>query len=156
MRIGLISVLICFLLNLTLSDCPAQPVMQIHQPDGIREFRIEDIVSINFRNLSTPADREKFGQVLSKFMLLKNYPNPFNPSTTIPYELYRAGPVEIAIYDISGRKIATLLSGEQNAGHHRIVWNGRTDAGTPVPVGTYICRLTLDGATRTQKMILLK
>ena len=87
----------------------------------------------------------------SKTSLLKNYPNPFNPATTIKYELAAAAEVTINIYDILGRKVDSLKPGRQQAGSHAIVW----DAGE-LPSGVYFARMSNQGRSDVLKMILLK
>jgi beta-glucanase (GH16 family) len=84
-------------------------------------------------------------------------PNPFNPSTTISYELPAAATVSLAVYDVAGKVVRTLVAAESvDAGRHEVTWNGRDDAGRAAPAGVYFCRLDAGGATRTQRMTLLK
>ena len=90
------------------------------------------------------------------FGLRQNYPNPFNPSTMIEYSLPVTVYTEIKIFDILGRTIRTLISGEQNAGFHRTSWNGLDDSGVPVAAGVYLCTMTVERYTETRKLILLK
>jgi hypothetical protein len=85
-----------------------------------------------------------------------NRPNPFNPMTTIRYAVPARGKVELSVYDVAGRRVATLVEGEVEAGSHAAVWNGTTDSGEAVATGVYFARLSAAGETRTQKMILLK
>jgi formylglycine-generating enzyme required for sulfatase activity len=87
--------------------------------------------------------------------LLRNYPNPFNPSTTIPYELQRAARVRLEIYNALGQNIATLIDAERPAGHHRAVWNGLDGRGQGVATGIYIYRLTVDGLASSQRMVMI-
>jgi hypothetical protein len=84
------------------------------------------------------------------------HPNPFNPSTEIRYVLPRASRVEIAIYDASGRLVSELANEEQVQGDHGVHWDGRDARGATVGSGVYFVRLTANGETRTQKMVLLK
>ncbi len=90
------------------------------------------------------------------FSLSQNYPNPFNPSTTIEYSLARTGPVDIAIFDVNGRKVRTLAGGIERQGTHKAVWNGKNDRGTPVASGVYFYRLIAGDFTQIRKMILLR
>jgi hypothetical protein len=85
------------------------------------------------------------------------YPNPFNPSVTI--ELQCSGtndPVEIGIFDVSGRKVRTVFSGRLNAGARKLIWNGRSDSGARVASGVYFCRLRSGSETDLKKIILLR
>ncbi|MDZ7370750.1 MAG: T9SS type A sorting domain-containing protein [candidate division KSB1 bacterium] len=79
------------------------------------------------------------------FGLVKNYPNPFNPETTIEYTLPSSGRVELAIYSADGRFITGLVSMRQTAGTHRVTWNGRNGSGAAIPSGVYYARLSFDG-----------
>ncbi len=87
-----------------------------------------------------------------RFELYSNYPNPFNPSTTIQYDLPRSARVEVQVYDVLGRMVATLVNNErQSAGAHSIRFNGSNLAS-----GVYFFRLTADDYVATRKMMLLK
>lgn len=85
-----------------------------------------------------------------------NYPNPFNPSTTITFSLPSTEKTELAVYSISGQKIRTLVSGPLNAGTHSICWDGRNDQGSPVASGVYIAHLRAEEHTAARKMLLLR
>ena len=83
-------------------------------------------------------------------------PNPFNPKTTIHFALPVAATVELAVYDVKGRRLATLASGRLEAGEHQATWLGTDDAGSPQSSGVYFVRLSAEGTTLTHKMLLLK
>jgi hypothetical protein len=87
---------------------------------------------------------------------LSNYPNPFNPETTISFSLNEAGPVELAIYNIKGQKIKTLVNETLPAQNYNIVWNGRDDNNQQVSSGVYFYRMHTPTYTSTRKMILMK
>lgn len=89
-------------------------------------------------------------------LLNQNRPNPFNPSTAITYELPRSLRARLEIYDVAGRRIATLFDEVQDAGPHRTLWSGRDDAGRPVPSGVYLYRLWTPGGETSRRMVLLK
>ena len=86
-----------------------------------------------------------------KLTLAPNYPNPFNPSTTVTYTLARSGPVELSVYDLTGRVVSSLVDGVQPAGHHEV----RFDA-DGLPTGTYIYRLRAGAETLTRTMTLVR
>jgi hypothetical protein len=95
------------------------------------------------------------------FGLGQNYPNPFNPSTYITYSLPEDAFVSLKVYNVLGQEVKTLVSGQQTATSHRVVWDGTDAAGTPVASGMYICRLTAmqsNGAVTadSKKMMLTK
>ncbi len=85
------------------------------------------------------------------------WPNPFNPTTTIAYELPAPATVTLAVYDAAGRRVRTLVAGEfVAAGHHEVAWDGRDAGGRLAAAGVYLCRLRAGAAVRTQRMTLLK
>ena len=90
--------------------------------------------------------------------LRQNYPNPFNPRTRIEYELPQSGLVRLAIYNIRGQRVRTLIQSHRRAGVHGLGWDGRDDAGMPVGSGTYFYRLTVPqaGFQETRPMVLVR
>jgi hypothetical protein len=87
---------------------------------------------------------------------MRSYPNPFNPGTTISYELPKAGPVTVAIYDVRGALVRTLVKGTRTAGAHDTRWDGRNEKGEPAPTGVYFARLSFGGHRASHKLVLLK
>lgn len=88
--------------------------------------------------------------------LLCNYPNPFNPSTSIAFSVPSAGWTTVVVTDILGRIVRELHDGPAAAGHHLLRWDGMDGRGTPVAAGVYVCRLSAGPITRTHTMILVK
>jgi hypothetical protein len=88
--------------------------------------------------------------------LLPCYPNPFNPQTTIVFELPQDGRVAVTVHALSGEKVATLVDGERSAGRHEVVWSGRDADGRPVPSGVYLYRLVARDHRESRRMVLLK
>ena len=88
--------------------------------------------------------------------LSKNYPNPFNPSTTINYELSTAGLVTLVIYDLKGSEVKTLVQEHQDANYHNVVWNGLNNSGQSVASGRYLLKMSAPGYTESITMTLLK
>ena len=94
---------------------------------------------------------------LSVNVLNENYPNPFNPTTTISYNLAENSNVELSIYNLKGQKVCTLVNTIQESGYYEIVWNGMDDAGKNVSSGIYLFKLNAGSHyTSIKKMILLK
>lgn len=91
-----------------------------------------------------------------KFELLGNYPNPFNPSTTIIFNLPKKQKVEINIYNIVGEKIIRLVDQEFNAGRNEIIWNGKNQNGSSVQSGVYFYSIKTMNEIKADKMILIK
>ena len=88
--------------------------------------------------------------------LYQNYPNPFNPSTTIAFFMPRDAHVRLAIYDVSGRLIRTLMNGPMEAGRRSIDWNGRNDRGAGVGSGVYYYRLETGKKVLTRNLVLMR
>jgi len=105
----------------------------------------------------TVDDQTAVGDLPSTFALGAAYPNPFNPSTKIAYAIPAGGGrVDLKIFDLSGRLVRTLVSGEMPAGNHTAVWTGLNDAGRRVASGTYFYRLQAPDFDDTRKMVLVK
>jgi len=83
--------------------------------------------------------------------LYQNYPNPFNPSTTIKYDLPKQSRVKIEVYDILGRKVATLVDETRIAGSYQVIWNANRSAS-----GVYFYRIETGNYCATKKLLLLK
>ena len=85
------------------------------------------------------------------YRLHENYPNPFNPSTRIAYELPVNGWVQLKVYNTLGQEVATLVNGEKSAGRYEVVWDARN-----LPSGIYFYRLQANGFSEVKKLLLLK
>ena len=88
--------------------------------------------------------------------LLQNAPNPFNSQTVLSYFLLEPGPARLEVFSLTGQRVAVLHQGSQQAGYHRLHWDGRDAAGHPVASGAYLYRLVTDDAVLTRKLILLR
>ncbi len=91
-----------------------------------------------------------------EYALYNNYPNPFNPSTNIQYDLPKASGVSLLIYNINGQEVMRWDESNVSPGYYEKTWNGRTQAGVPVSSGMYIYRLIAGDFVQTRKMVLLK
>ena len=91
----------------------------------------------------------------AQFALGPNYPNPFNPSTIIPYQIPTATHVRLEVFNVLGQRIATLVNREQSAGAHTAQWDATDAAGRAVGAGVYIYRLSSGGATVSRRMVLI-
>ncbi|RKY59563.1 MAG: hypothetical protein DRP96_06850, partial [Candidatus Neomarinimicrobiota bacterium] len=125
-----------------------------------RTYTVPDTNSVIF-HWYKDEDRSVLGiddmNVLPKvFALHQNYPNPFNPIMTIKYDLPRESNVKIAIYDVMGREVCTLVNTKQRAGYQSVQWNARDNYGRLVSSGYYIYVMQAGDFHKTQKMILLK
>jgi hypothetical protein len=112
---------------------------------------------------SPPWGKELAGSLIPDvYALRENYPNPFNPVTTIRYELPEDSFTELRIYDIMGREIRTLVNGNEAVGYKNILWDGKDSSGNPVSSGMYIYHFSATSRksnlqfSQTRKMILMK
>jgi len=90
------------------------------------------------------------------FELHSNYPNPFNPGTTIRLDVPKPCRIRLVVYDLLGKRVRVLLDGEMPAGRHRLHWDGLDGNGTPLSTGLYICRMDADGFSFSRRMALVR
>ncbi len=90
------------------------------------------------------------------FALEQNFPNPFNPVTTLRYDLPENSYVNVTVYDMLGREVKTLVNTTQDAGFKSVVWNATNDHGKPVSAGVYLYQIQAGDFVQTKKMVLLK
>ena len=129
--------------------------LDIFDLNGQSEHVLVDIIFYFNETVSTITDVA--GQEGPKsFNLMDNYPNPFNPYTTLRYEILKDEKVEITVYDLSGRVVRKLLNNVQKAGQNHIQWNGLNDQGMTVSSGSYLYNIQAGGHGETRKMVLLR
>ncbi len=92
----------------------------------------------------------------TEYALEQNYPNPFNPTTTISFALPKAGKVDVAVYNVLGQEVNSLVTGELPAGNHSVVWDGRNSSGNTVSSGIYFYRIVAGDYSQSKKMLMLK
>ncbi len=110
-----------------------------------------------FVNVGIPMDSEDESPVLPlKTEIFQNYPNPFNPATTIDFNLADNSPVDLTIYDISGRLVKRLMSDILPAGQHSVLWDGSNDAKEKVSSGVYFYKFNTGTTSIVKQMTLLK
>ena len=118
------------------------------------EFGLDDIYWDGGETTSIIED--EFGENPTKFNLQNSFPNPFNPVTTLRYDLPEDALVNITIYDMVGRVVKTLMNDQQTAGYKSTQWNATNDAGSPVSAGIYLYMIQAGDFRQTKKMVLLK
>ena len=96
-----------------------------------------------------------------EFAVLDNYPNPFNPTTQIQYDMPEQATISLKVYNILGQEVMSLANGVQPAGHHTATWDGRNNFGSQVSTGVYFYRFEATGVSgqtfaTLKKMILMK
>ena len=106
--------------------------------------------------LATQFHRAGRGQRAGVSLVYGNFPNPFNPKTTVAYGLSAAGHVSLKIYGVDGRHLRTLVDAQQTPGRHEAVWDGRDDSGRQLASGAYLARMEAADWTQTIRLLLLK
>ena len=122
-------------------------LMHAHDPQHTGWF--------DFRPQTPDAIKEHPRQV-ERFNLIGSYPNPFNPSTTIKYALPEFAFVSLAIYNLQGHKVRTLLTESLPAGMHTVQWDGTSEDGEPVSAGMYFARWEASELAPTIKLVCLR
>jgi len=110
----------------------------------------------SYYQVSFRTDEIKTEDIPFKTALIGNYPNPFNPSTTISFTLAQSENVKLSIYNVKGQVVKTLINSQQEAGRHSVVWNGDDDYLNKVASGIYFYRLETSAGRQTKRMILMK
>ncbi len=111
-------------------------------------------ISFEITNGIVSNDDENIIPMITR--LNKNYPNPFNPETTISFDLNKNQNVKLEIFNIKGQKVKTLCNDNLNAGNHKYIWNGTDSNNRKVASGVYFAKMTSKSLNKTQKMILMK
>ncbi len=134
------------------NECNADStiLINVHIYTGENDYW-EDNFSINIETLGITGST-----IPTEYILNEAFPNPFNPQTTIKYALPKKGFVTLAIYDLMGRKVKTLISSKKEAGFRSVHWDATNDKGESVSAGMYFYTIESDKFRDTKKMIFLK
>ncbi|MHC1736774.1 MAG: T9SS type A sorting domain-containing protein [Ignavibacteriaceae bacterium] len=135
-------------------------VSAFYPPDSINIARRDSFVlradAVIFEEATLTSIIAEPNMTPETFSLSQNYPNPFNPTTQIKFQLPIDSRVDLRIYDILGREVATLLSDDLKTGYYTTEWNGRNNSGVMVSSGIYIYRIVAGKFVQTKKMMMLK
>ena len=137
----------------------AQLRFEVLRQDALQSLRPGESTLLNtsYRQHAAPWERGAAEWFLpGQFELTQNFPNPFNPTTVIPFALPGDMHVRLAIYNILGQQIRTLVDGPMHSGFHRLMWNGHNDRGRQVAAGVYFYLLEAGPFRQTRKMTLVK
>jgi len=118
------------------------------------EFALDDIYWEGGGNISVNNNNDN--RIPQKYLLKDNYPNPFNPLTTIAYDLHQKSIVDITIYDMLGNVVNNLVNQKETYGYESIQWNATNNQGQPVAAGIYLYTIEAGEFRQTKKMVLLK
>jgi hypothetical protein len=131
------------------------PVLGIGEGDGEILFQLSESVFV--RSVAVRMTLSDVMELAARTPALhQNTPNPFNPRTTIRFDLPAAGPVRLSVYDLTGRLVKVLVEGEIPAGSHEAVWDGRDASGRGMASGNYFARLEAGGRLQTVRMSLVR
>jgi hypothetical protein len=125
-------------------------------PLFLDDIYVENTYVVNLSNPTSGITAAGTPALRPAAALHGNAPNPFNPSTVIGYSVAEPAHVRLAVYDLGGRRVRTLVDEVEGAGERRAVWNGADDAGRPVASGVYFCRLEAGAVVETRRMVLVR
>ena len=130
--------------------------MYIHLANGTTaEYQLQDVQQITFSNVTSAED---WAEVIQKIPIrfLANYPNPFNPTTTIKFELNEPGKTEVTIFNLKGQVVRRLTDSILAKGIHEMIWDGKNDNNTLCGSGTYLYQVKSNNQIKAKKMLMLK
>ena len=164
---GVVSILDLIRVAQGIAGSPAAPAAGAKSVDAamieawIAQARLEDDGSLAFKQGIANLENLLASLIPEETALLRNYPNPFNPETWIPYQLAESAEVTLTIYDMNGQLIRRLAVGHQAAGMYQsrsraVYWDGCNQLGEPVASGLYFYTLTTGDFTATRRMLILK
>ncbi len=132
--------------------CPGHAVSR----EGDPGFAFADIDARDATNEAVAIEGRLAQDLPLATVLHQNAPNPFNPRTTIYFDLASKGPVALKIYAVDGRLVRTLINENLAVGRYTASWSGDDDSGRRLASGTYLLRLEVPGKVQTRKMLLIK
>ena len=137
---------------------PKPSVVSGHNIAAIPKFPTSSVVHINnSKGIEIDPNAVKNYSVPSEYKLHSAHPNPFNPSTTITFNLKKAGNVHLTVYNTLGQSVRKLINGQSlEANKHSIVWNGKNDSNAQLPSGIYFIKIQADNFTATERVVLIK
>ena len=109
-----------------------------------------------FATTNVTIKNNELSSIPLKYNFSQNYQNPFNPSTTIRYEIPKISRVTLTVFNLLGEKIKMLVDVEMQAGRYSVLWNGQNESGKKIPSGLYFYQLQAGEFSRTCKMLMTK
>jgi flagellar hook assembly protein FlgD len=130
--------------------------MNVWSHGKVTSIPIQEIQKFVFSNISNAVGNEEVTTVIKSFKLLQNFPNPFNPSTTIEYQIPAVGVVEIKIFSVNGQLVKTFLATHASSGSYTVTWDGKNETGQFVTSGLYIYQVSFSNSVVAKKMMFVK
>jgi hypothetical protein len=106
--------------------------------------------------MAESEDESMYNAPVPTVLELSNYPNPFNPSTTIAFSLPEESKVRLSIYNIRGQRVRNLIDGDMMRGFHKVIWDGKDNGNSLVSSGLYFIRIDSENNTLVKKVMMLK
>jgi len=128
------------------------------KPNSWEEYEENTIQLLDdlFGDPEIDPEEEPFNGIIPTSVTLhRNYPNPFNPTTTISFSIPEESKIDISVYNIKGQKVKVLINNNYDKGNHYVIWNGDNEADEPVSSGVYFYKLNVNGKTESVKKCLL-
>jgi hypothetical protein len=122
---------------------------------GLGNAYFNDIWSLNF-SPTTGVESDPDHEMPKSFRLLGNYPNPFNPETTVDFEMPVPATMSLRIYNLQGQQIKNLFEGKIDGGRHQMIWDGTNDLGARVPSGIFFYVLKTGMISVSRKMVMVE
>ena len=119
-------------------------------------YKIEDVAFDGTRTMHGPIAVTPQSSIPDRYDLSVNVPNPFNPQTTITYQLAEASSVKLIVYNTAGQVVSILVDEAKSAGTYSVVWDGLDQAGRKVASGVYLYELRTEDFVKVRKMALLR
>ncbi|MDP7028353.1 MAG: T9SS type A sorting domain-containing protein, partial [Candidatus Marinimicrobia bacterium] len=126
-----------------------------HWVPGI-SWDLEETFGTVFNEVQGLYNTNDQSEVTVNYKLFPAFPNPFNPVTTLRYDLPENSLVNVTVYDMLGREVKTLINQTQDAGYRSVIWDATNDYGKPVSAGIYLYQIQAGEYISTKKMVLLK
>ncbi len=131
----------------------ASGAILLNDMHSIKEYHIKQSDTLQY---FTVVRKSSSANLPNAFQLENNFPNPFNPATTIEYSLRNQADVKLSIFNMLGQKVRDLVNESQAAGTHRVIWDGTDASGAAVSTGVYLYRMQVGDLAETKKMVLIK
>lgn len=141
--------------NITFNNLSAEDKIKILKLDNSNfEYNLTDVVVITFSGVSINDSKTKLKEI--PISLLSNYPNPFNPSTNITFNIEKPGLATVAVYNQKGELVKQLYKGEVTPGSYNLHWNGKDNSSKSASSGCYFTKVTLGNQSKIGRMLLVK
>ncbi len=141
--------------NLTMNSGTSSFTLRLEVTDTYTNMTATSTMNVTVNSVIDPIEKS-LSETPNEFKLHGNYPNPFNPTTTIKFDLKEDSKVTLKIYNTLGQEVRSLVNDTKEAGYHSVLWDGKNNQGSAVPSGLYIYRINAGNYVKSMKMMLVK